>query len=89
MTQLNSTLTASDARANLYQILEEAGTKLRQFTIKIRGGDDVIIMSASEVEGWKETLEIMSDKKLVASIKRGMKSKKTYTHEQVKKMLGW
>ena len=88
MNQLSSVLPASDARANFYQILAEASDKLRQFTVKLRGKNDVVIISAEEIEGWKETLEIMSDKELMANIKRAEKSKKTYTHEQVKKMFG-
>lgn len=89
MAQLDSILPASIARANFYQILDEAGDKLRQFTIKLRGKSDVVVMSADEVDGWKETLEIMSDKKLVASVNRGLKSKKVYTQEQVNKILKW
>ena len=44
MNQLSSILPASDARANFYQILAEASDKLRQFTIKLRGKDDVVIL---------------------------------------------
>lgn len=88
MAQLNSTLTASAARANFYQILANAVDNLSQYTIKVRGKGDAVIMSAEEVEGWKETLEIMSDPKLMKRIKAAEKSKKTYTHQQVKEMLG-
>ncbi|MBI5356485.1 type II toxin-antitoxin system Phd/YefM family antitoxin [Candidatus Collierbacteria bacterium] len=88
MNQLNSILPASEARANLYQILAEASDDWRQFTVKLRGKNDVVIMSAEEVEGWKETLDIVSDKKLMAKIKRAEKSKRTYSHKQVKKMFG-
>ena len=89
MSPLNSTLTASAARANFYQLLEEAADNWRQFTVKLRGKGSVVIMSEEEVEGWKETLDIMSNPKLVASIKQGMKSKKTYALGEVYKKLGW
>ena len=89
MAQLASILPASVARANFYQIAAEAADKWRQFTIKLRGKDDVVIMSADEVEGWKETLDIISNKKLVNSLRRAIKSKKTYTQDQVYKELGW
>ncbi len=88
MAQLNSILTASDARSNFYQLLEEAGENLRQFTIKLRGKNDVVILSAEEVEGWKETLDIMSDPRLMKKIKAAEKSKKNYTHQQIKDELG-
>lgn len=77
------------ARANFYQILDEAGEKLRAFTIKLRGRRDVVVMSAEEIEGWKETLEITSDKKLATSLKRAMKSKKVYTQKDADKLLQW
>lgn len=34
--------------------------------------------------GWKETLEIMSDRKLIRSIQEGLKGKKKYAHESIK-----
>ncbi len=89
MTTLQSILPANEARANFYQILEEADTNLRQFTITHRGKPSVILMSAEEFEGWMETFDIMSDKKLVASIRRAEKSTKTYTEEEAYKIIGW
>jgi len=89
MPTLSSVLPASEARTNFYQILEEAGSGLRQFTISHRNKPNVVVMSAEEFEGWQETLEIMSDKKLVKSIERARKSTKTYSQEEVDKMLGW
>ncbi|OGG29680.1 hypothetical protein A3A63_03340 [Candidatus Gottesmanbacteria bacterium RIFCSPLOWO2_01_FULL_46_9] len=61
---------ANQARANFYQMIEEAGEDMRQFTITHRSGKPVIVMSVDEFESWQETLEIMSDKKLVADIKQ-------------------
>lgn len=89
MSQLSAILPASEARTNFYQILEEAGSGLRQFTISHRNKPNVVIMSAEEFEGWQETLEIMSDKKLMKSIERARKSTKTYTQKEVDKILGW
>lgn len=76
MAQLNSTLTASDARANFYQILEEASGKWRQFTIKLRGKGDVVVMSADEAEGWNETFEILADTRLAKDVRKGIKELK-------------
>lgn len=64
---------ASVARANFYQMLEEAGEEMRQFTIVPRNKPPLVIMSVAEFEGWQETLEIMSDKKLVARLKQAKK----------------
>ena len=69
-------MTANVARVNFYKILEEAGEDRRQFTIVPRSKPPVIMMSVAEFEGWQETLEIMSDKKLVANLKQAKKDLK-------------
>lgn len=89
MSYLNATIPANQARSNFYQILDEAEEKLRQFTITLRGKTKVVIMSAEEFASWQETLEITSDKKLVQSIKRALKSKKTYSQIQADKLINW
>jgi antitoxin YefM len=89
MATLQPVLPANEARANFYQILDEAGTSLRQFTITHRGKPFVVIMSQEEFDGWQETLEILADKQLMASLRRTMKSKKIFTQEQADKRIGW
>lgn len=76
MKTLPSALPANEARANFYKIIEEAGENMRQFTVTHRGKPPVIIMSVEEFEGWQETLDIMSNKKLVAEIKQARKELK-------------
>ena len=91
MTQLASTLPASVARTNFYQILEEVGSNLRRFVITHRGKTRAIVMSADEVEGWEETMEILSDKKLIKSLNQAEKDRKAgrlYSLEDVEKELG-
>ena len=78
MNTLSSSIPANEARANFYQILDEAADKLRQFTVTLRGKSKVVIMAAEEFEGWLETLEIMSDKNLVADIKKAWHQKEIY-----------
>lgn len=89
MTTLNTTIPANEARSNFYQILDEAGGKWRQFTITLRGKAQAVILSAEEFFSWQETLDILSDKKLVQSIKKGLASKKTYTQKKANKIIGW
>jgi len=76
MKQLPSAMPANMARTNFYQLIEEAGEDMRQFTIVHRNSKPVIMMSVEEFEGWQETLEIISDKRLVADIKQAEKELK-------------
>lgn len=88
MSHLSTTLPANKARTNFYQILDEVGVNLRQFTISHRGKPGAVIMSIEEFEGWQETMEIMSDKKLMASIEKSKKSK-TISSQAANKIIGW
>lgn len=89
MTTLNTTIPANEARSNLYQILTEVGEKWRQFTITLRGKPKAVLISPEEFASWQETLEIVSDKKLVQSIKRGLHSQKIYSQKRADKTIGW
>jgi prevent-host-death family protein len=92
MANLNNTLLANEARDNFYQILEEADTKLRQFTITLRGKAKAVIMSAEEYAGWLETLELMTDKATIKRIDLGqkeLKAGKGIAWEKVKQQLKW
>ena len=86
--QLSSTLPASLARSNFYQMLDDIETKFSQFTISHRGKPHAVIMSADEFEGWQETMEILSDKKLLSSINKARKSK-IISSKDADKLIGW
>ncbi|EKD79804.1 MAG: hypothetical protein ACD_40C00291G0001 [uncultured bacterium] len=88
MSNLSATLPANEARTNFYQILDEVGQNMRQFTISHRGKPGAVIMSVEEFEGWQETMEILSDKKLMSSIKRAQKSK-IISSKDADKLIGW
>jgi PHD/YefM family antitoxin component YafN of YafNO toxin-antitoxin module len=47
MKHLPSEMPANEARANFYQMIEEAGLDMRQFTITHRGKKPVIMMSVA------------------------------------------
>lgn len=87
---LPSTMTASDARTNFYDIAEEASKNSRRFTVSLHGKPSVVIMSLEDLDGLEETIEIMSDPELVESIKRGeedIKAGRVYTLDEVIKDL--
>ena len=92
MNTISTIIPANEARSNFYQLLEEVDTKLQQFIITLRGKAKAVIMSAEEFAGWQETLEILSDKNLIKSIKTGvveMQQKKGVSEEKVNKLLKW
>lgn len=62
-------------------------------TITLAGKPPLVIMSQEELEGWKETLEVMSDTKLMKQIhdferERANGKLKTISLEEVEKELG-
>lgn len=89
MKTLDSTISASRARTNFYNILNEV-KKLKRFTITRRGSVQAVIMSPEEVESWEETMEIMSNKQLVNDIREGIediKAGRTISEEALLKEL--
>lgn len=72
MKTLSSVLPASEARSNFYTIIEEVGDKLRRFTITLRGKAKAVVMHPDEVAAWEETMDILSNKKLVKDIQEGL-----------------
>lgn len=85
---MNKIVTATEARKNFFQLLKFAGKPGMSVTITLEGQSPLVIMSREELEGWQETLEIMSDPKLVKDIREGiedMKAGRVVPWETVKK----
>jgi len=70
---MTHTLPITKARENLTKLVENAQKKLHEYVITVNGSPAAILMSIDEFESLKETLEIMSDKKLMKSIKQAEK----------------
>ncbi len=91
MSQIPSTLTVSDARTNLYDMMEEVRKYLRRFVITHHGKPQAVLMPVEDLESWEETLDIMSNKKLMADLRQAEKERKagkTYPLEDVLKEMG-
>jgi len=76
MQTLPTTLTASEARINLYDMLGEVKTYLRRFIITHKGKPQAVVMPIEDVESWEETLEILSNKKLMSDIRQAESDRK-------------
>ena len=85
---MQSTTSATKARKNFFHLIEQAGSPGASVTITVDGEPRIVMMSSDEFEGWKESLEIMADKKLMKSIREGLKGKKIYSHDEIKKEFG-
>ena len=84
-------LTVSQARDNLYDLIDEVGLNLRSFIISHHGKPTAVVMPVEDLESWDESLEIMSNKKLMRAIAQGKKEYKqgkTHKYEDVIKELG-
>lgn len=68
---------ATEARKYFFKILDLAGKPGMNVTITLEGRPPLVIMSQEELEGWKETLEIMSDPDLDKDIRQGIREMKS------------
>jgi antitoxin YefM len=84
----STTLTASDARSNFYNLISEASKGLRSFEITLRGSNPVVLISKEELESWLETVDILSSPEEMQSIKSAAKKHKLISHADLKKSLG-
>lgn len=86
------TMTVSDARAHLPEIIDQVNEGQKEAVEIMRHGEPVAtIMSASLYESIVETLEILSDEKSAKALKealRNVKKAKFIPAAQAKKELG-
>lgn len=84
------TVSATNARNNLYDLLEEASSG-KKIAITNKGETKAVLISAEDLASWEATMEVMSDKKLVMGIKKGLediKKGRVVPWEEVKKKAG-
>lgn len=84
------TLSITKAREDLPSLVENAKLRLNEYVITVNGTPAAVLMSAAEFESWKETMEILSDPKLMKAIKEGeedFRKGRYITFKQLKKDL--
>lgn len=82
--------TISQARASLPSLVSSVSKKMNRVVITVKGKPKVTVMSTEELESLEETLEILSDKKLMKAIKEGeedLRKGRYVTLEQLKQEL--
>lgn len=70
---MSNTISATDARAKLYDLLEDVEKLSKRITITSHGKTKAVLVNADELEGLEETLEVLRDKRAMASIAKSMK----------------
>lgn len=70
MNTLPATISATDARRNLYDMLDEVGKYLKRFVIVHKGKPQAVLLSVEDLESWEETLDIISNKTLMMQIRK-------------------
>lgn len=84
------TLPITKAREELTTLVDKANRRLDEYVITVNGSPAAVLLSATEYESWKETLDVLGDRELVKAIKNGeedFKKGKFLTFEQLKKDL--
>lgn len=85
-----NTLSITNARKNIFELAEKVQKPGIHYTLTENGCPKVVIMSAEEFDSIMETMEIMSDPKAMADIKKAEEEYKKgeyITWEEMKKEL--
>lgn len=86
-----TTVSVTTARDNLYDLINEVYVSGKSIGITNKGETKAVLISAEELASWEATMDVMSDKKLVRGIKKGMediKKGRVVSWEEVKKKAG-
>ncbi len=76
MADYSDTLPVSEAKAHLSDLVRKVREEHASYAITHRGRVEGVLLSADEYEGLVETLEILSDRELMARIDRGLEDEK-------------
>ena len=81
------TLPLSEVKSKLSELVTAVERRDEVVTITRNGKAVAMIVSENEYEGWRETVEIMRDEKLMREIRRGIqalkRTKKRYTLDEL------
>ena len=69
-------ITVTEAKAKFLQLIRRSDRAFERFLITKAGKPQAVLMSADEYDGWLETLEILSDKKSLAEIRKARRALK-------------
>ena len=70
---MSNTISATAARIKLYDLLDEVEKLSKRVVITSHGKTKAVLVNADELESLEETLEVLRDKRAMASIAKSMK----------------
>lgn len=79
-------MSVSQAKTHFPQLVRDVDVRHEHFVLTRNGKPKAVLLSVDEWEGVLETLEIMSDKRLVKDIRKSLEELhqgKTYSFEEV------
>lgn len=87
---MTKTLPITEARNTLPTLVDRARKVMDEYIITVKGKPAAVLMSIDQFESWKETNEILADKELMKSIRKGeedIKKGRYITLEEFEKKL--
>lgn len=87
---MTNLISISDVRSNLPDLVDKVNKKLDRVTITVNGQPKATLISAAELDSLEETLEILSNPKLMRELKKAEKEideGKSITLEELQKEL--
>lgn len=85
------TVSATRARNNLYDLIEEVSRSGKSIGITNKGETKAVLVNPEELRAWEVTMETLSDPELMEAIREGdkdIKAGRVYSLEEVEKELG-
>ncbi|MEI6691047.1 MAG: type II toxin-antitoxin system Phd/YefM family antitoxin [bacterium] len=79
-----TTINASDARADFYNLVKMAASGSKTFEITLRDSSTAVLISRDELESWMETLDVMSSPAEVKAIRESMTSDESISLDELK-----
>lgn len=82
----NGTISATDARTKLYDLLDEVEKLSKRVVITSHGKAKAVLINPDELEGLEETIEVLRDKRALKSLAKSKKeiaAGKIYSFKEV------
>lgn len=86
-----TTVSATQAREKLYDLIEEVSRSGKSIGITNKGETKAVLVNPEELRAWEVTMETLSDPELMKAIREGdedIKAGRVYSLEDVEKELG-